>query len=183
MDNLFGFLVAVFVVGFSIWQRVQRSRNQQGAGRPQTPTWPGPVAQPPRIPGMPSRPTWPEAPRPAAQQPPAPPQRTATLIDEEGPEAEEQVDRELERFGRETQQMENRQIDEAARFEKQSQEFERRQFADLRGGLARTNEAAPAVSNEPAGSFLELSDPEATARALVLAEVLGKPKALRKGRL
>ena len=175
------------MVGFAIWQRIQRSRNQQGAGQPQTQTWPGPVAQPPRIPGMPRptwpqapQPTWPEAPRPAAQQPPALPQRTAPVIDEEGPEADEQVDRELERFGWETQQMENRQIDEAARFEKQSQEFERRQLADLRGGLTRTTEAAPAVSDEPVSSFLELADPEATARALVLAEVLGKPKALRK---
>lgn len=183
MDDLFGFLFAVAMVGFAIWQRVQRSRNQQGAGQPQPPAWPGPVAQPPRIPGMP-RPSWPEAPRPVQQPPAAPIQRTAPVIDEEGPEAEEQVDRELERFGRETQQMENRQIDEAARFERQSQEFERRQLADLRGGLTRSTEAAPAVSMEPASSFLELSDPETAARALVLAEVLGKPKALRKaGRL
>jgi hypothetical protein len=185
IGDIFGFLIAAAFAGFSLLQRVKKGQQESGGERRQAP-WPGPVAQPPTGTGMP-QPAWPPAPPRPPQQSAQPPQQSAqppqrrSFLDEEGPEDEELVVHEVERFSRESERFDLQQIEGLANFEQQSAEFADREFKGLREDLA-SSDAATVTADETGvdmGLRGALGDPASAARALVLAEVLGKPRALR----
>jgi len=168
LDDLFGFLMAVVFIGLTIMGRVNRGRNGQEQPQPGVPR----PAPPPR-PATMNRPNWP---------PPASPQTTWPPLDEEGPEEEEQVEREVERFNRETDQMGRREMEGVTRFAQERAEFEGRNLSQLRSSLGQ-GEAAAEVTKSETGIAPELqadlANPQSAARAIILAEVLGQPKGRR----
>ncbi|HWI61791.1 MAG TPA: hypothetical protein VNT75_08140 [Symbiobacteriaceae bacterium] len=198
MDDLFWIFFAV--VGVFVSLAGKAMKQQQGrAGRSQeAPKWPGPVAGP--RPGQ--GPTW--APPPASRQPtpswppkaqqPAKPlepmKREAPKTLVSGDVFTRSLDQEgygTEGIGTEGQGVEGPGVgegveDEMNRFSRESEQMERRQLSELTDDLVRPEQNAYAIRVETvdeAGLQGALSDPAGLSRAIVLAEVLGKPKALR----
>jgi hypothetical protein len=72
---------------------------------------------------------------------------------------------------------------EMSRFEQEADKFRRLQLAQLSDDLVKPDQAPYTVTPDndtPTPAMqMALSDPDSLARAMVLAEVLGKPKALR----
>jgi hypothetical protein len=177
--DIFGILLFIVFLGVSFIGRLMKNqRAGQDTGRePRRQQWPGPTA-PPGIPGYP-RPMTNSVPRQpsGSPQPPVPsqwnrppqpmPRRDADDDDEgvsiegvsvEGPAAGENVQAEL------------------ARFNQASNRFG--QLGRLKTAL-HAPEAEPAVARLAPDALVGLDDPQSVARAFVLAEVLGKPRALR----
>lgn len=203
MEDWIGVLVFVLFAVVSIAGRAMKQKQQGDNGRQQQ--WPGPIAGNPGRMGRPMPPpvrplqappqptsTW--APRPAAQAAPQPQAQalqpkqapktlvsgdvfTTSLDDTEGvgtegpqgqmdvPDPAADVERELRTF------------------EQESERFGRLQLTQLSNDLVRPDQRAETVTPDETAARADLqaalTDPDSLSRAIVLAEVLGKPKAMR----
>ncbi|HYG58812.1 MAG TPA: hypothetical protein VD902_12210 [Symbiobacteriaceae bacterium] len=200
MEDLFGVLIFLVFVGVSLVGRFLKSQQGQQGQQGQQPKWPGPVANPPR--GTP-KPTWaPPAPprpqsqpRPGRQQQPAPggqPRREPVPRDisgegvgtegawsgMEGPGAGDRVYEAANRFSQESDQIARHSLGEVY------EDTGGRHLHRLQDELVRPgDEAAVVTPGESTAWNLQpaMASRDSLAQAVVLAEVLGKPKALRKG--
>lgn len=201
MEDLVGILVFVVFVGVSIVSRLAKNQEQQKGTPPMRGPVPGeqrprPAAPMPRAPQpQPQRTVTPQRPEPAMAPPLRPPQpeydpwstgSMPGLADPEGPEESERVDVEMNRFSREREEMEHREMEEIGRFAREREQFEKSRFAEMKTGLVH-REDIPVEATAEETRNLELStalaNPASFAQAVVLAEVLGKPKAKRRGRI
>jgi hypothetical protein len=100
----------------------------------------------------------------------------------EGPGDADRVEVEINRFDREVEQFSRQPMDEVARFDKETQQFEQRNLGKLETALKET--AQLGVTQEQDGYDLRQAGwtSGSLTQAVVMAEVLGKPKALRGGR-
>lgn len=194
--DVLGFVLFLLFLGASLVGKLAKRENNRRTQMPQQPRWPGPVAGPQGR-GFP-QPSWPSPQQPPAfPQPmpraPAPPAAQDADRGEgvqtegygvEGPAPNDQVEQELSRFTNETDRFSRQEIDEVVRFTRESEQFERRQLTELRTSLGKTTEAATVTSDDGFAApdvSQGLADPASLAQAFVLAEVLGKPKAMRSG--
>jgi hypothetical protein len=208
LEDLIWIVVAVVAGLFSIANRIKKQRQQQGGTGPsQAPPqqrWPGPVAGPKPgqgptwspSPGPRPGPTWAPAPgtRPGygqAQQPAEPqPKKEApkTLV------SSDVFSRGLESEGYGTEGIGSEGVgiegpgvgegveDEVYRFSRESEIMEKRELAELTDDLVRPERSAYSLAPEAVGAAdlqSTLTDSAGLSRAIVLSEVLGKPKALR----
>jgi hypothetical protein len=192
-SDIFGFLMFLVFLGVSFAGKMIKNKQQgQETGRePRRQQWPGPTA-PPGIPGYP-RPATPSLPRQSRAPQPSvpmqqsrPPQPSVPLRDvddddegvgTEGPGAGETVQAELARFDQETSRLAKRDL---AAYQPRLPQYQPH-FSRLQTAL-HTQEAEPVavVADVVTGLDDALADPQAVARAFVLAEVLGKPRAMRR---
>jgi len=201
VESFLGILVFLLFAAFSLIGKVAKKENDRRGGlpqRPQPPQWPGPVAkqgqpqwpQPGPRPAAP--PQWPQAPRqwpgpqgqaqnPAPAAPPEPRKKppqtlfsdegesgsmggaSSEGIGTEGPAAGQTFQADRDQFDRDVAGM------SAARLER---------FTE---GLAQLGEDSYALPVEAGATELDLAmaDRDRVAQAVVMAEVLGKPKGLR----
>jgi hypothetical protein len=191
-SDIFGLLMFLVFLGVSFAGKLLKNRQQgQDTGRePRRQQWPGPTA-PPGIPGYP-RPAMPPLPRqsPAPQpsvpmQQSRPPQPSVPVrgvddvgegVGTEGPGAGETVQAELARFDQQTNRLAKPDL---GAYQPRLPQYQAH-FSRLQTALHR-QEAEPVVVAADVVTGLDdaLADPQAVARAFVLAEVLGKPRALR----
>jgi hypothetical protein len=190
-----GFLIMLAFVGVSLLARAAKKTGEQPTGRPTRPQWPGPVAGPPGAP-----PNFPRPWSPGAQQPQAPmapaspswqeqPGRPLTVplsgegVGTEGPSEGERVEAEINRFDRESEQFAQKPMDEVSRFSRETEQFEGRHLTEMKTALTATD-AAIITAGEASGYDLQGSPDTAAslAQAMVMAEILAKPRALRRGR-
>ncbi len=169
MEDLFGILVFVIFAAVSIGSKLMKRRDE----RTPAPKWPGPVAGP-GVPGYP-RPSWPDA---SPRQQPAPPVARQSpprpvAASGEGVSGGEGIGSGMEGAGLEGPGSTSAEA-EALRFTEET---------DRIGTLARTA-IVPEDIGRSEGVAVDLKDAftdrSAVARAVVMAEVLGKPKALRR---
>jgi hypothetical protein len=190
-----GFLIFLAFLVISIFGKIsarkaQQQRDERQRRVPGAPQWPGPVAGP-GLPGYP-KPSWPQPQRPqppVPQRQPAWPSRaeaTRPSADDDGegvsmegaPDAPSVPD-ELGRFDRETQRLDRPDLGQyRSQFSQYQPNMQR-----LKTALHHTEpaEAPRAQVAALADGWMEsaLADRNSVARAVVLAEVLGKPKAYR----
>lgn len=207
MEDFIWIVVALVAGLFSIANRINKQRQQQGGTGPsQAPPqqWPGPVAGPKPgqgptwapSPGPRPGPTWAPAPGPRpgsgqAQKPPEPqPKKEVpkTLV------SGDVFTRSLESEGYGTEGIGSEGVgaegpgvgegveDEVYRFSRESEIMEKRELAELSDDLVRPERGAYSLAPEAVGAAdlqSTLTDSYGLSRAIVLSEVLGKPKALR----
>ncbi|MGE5672961.1 MAG: hypothetical protein ACM3XM_03620 [Mycobacterium leprae] len=179
MEDLLGiaFMAVMFFV--AIYAKANKDAKRQQGQRPQ---WPGPVAPGPMYP-RPQRPMMPPMPPKPTRQPAYPgSSQEGVRLDgvgssEEGPRGDETVDAELQRFNRDIDRFEGQQLPQFR------EELEDRHLAELRSDIGAPAEAVPVLQVQTADSGMNLTgmlaERSSLAQAVVLAEVLGKPKALR----
>jgi len=199
LDDFLWVAIAVIFGLFSVMSKAAAKKQQEQRGRRQQemPKWPGPVAGP--RPGQ--GPTWAPAPgpRPMPTLVPKQQQQAAEPKQEVKPPAPKTLvsgdvftrglDQEgygSEGFGTEGQSVEGPTVgegveDEVYRFSRETAQMEGRHLSELtddlvqpQAGLYGVAEERPPVDVQPA-----LADAAGLSRSIVLAEVLGKPKALR----
>lgn len=186
--DIFGFLLFIVFLGVSFIGKLMKDQRagQDKRREPRRQQWPGPVA-PPGTPGYP-RPMTRPVPRQQTQPPQPPtPRRDADDDDEgvsiegvsvEGPAPGENVQAELARFDQETRR---RAKSDLGAYEPRLQQYQyQSQLKRLKTTL-HVPEAELGVAGEAPDGLSGLDDPQSVARAFVLAEVLGKPRALRRG--
>lgn len=179
MEDFLGLLIFIAFAVISMAGRAMQNQKRRAEGdeaqpAPRAPKWPGPVAGP-GVPGYP-RPPWPQG--PAAQRPepvpasPAPP----------GPFEQEQeplpVAEAVDTVGPPSRTAE----EESARFTKELQGWNQRlTLTDI--GDPRPGDEFPAEGIDEAQAGIgrgALIRRESLAYAVVMAEVLGRPRALRQ---
>lgn len=200
MEDLVWIVVAV--IGLIVSVASKAMKQQQGGGRPQSgPQWPGPVAGPRPgqgptwAPAPGQRPTLAPAPKPQAQAPrkaetvaQARPQPAKTLVS--GDVFSRSLDAEgygsegigSEGYGTEGPGPTDGVDEEMNRFSRESEQFERRELNRITDHLGRSEAAAVVTAYESTSADVQaaLGGADSLARAIVLSEVLGKPKALRR---
>lgn len=182
MEQLFGILIALAVAVVSILAK----RGQMQDPRRRQQQWPGPVAQPPqyprpaqvppRAPSAPPRiPTAPPKPQPQPVRPQPRPYVDLEGVGMEGPGPNDTVETELSRFDREIESETRPQLSDL-RFDLAREQ--------LRTDLSQQQDAAEyrIVKEQASALQRSLVNRDDLARAVVLSEVLGKPKALRNRR-
>lgn len=208
MEDFIWIIAAVVAGIFSLANKAAKRQQQGGAGPSQgAPQWPGPVAgpkpgqgptwgpqpgpQPGSKPGQ--GPTWAPSPgpRPSAKPKPSdqPKKETPkTLV------SGDVFSRSLETEGYGTEGIGSEGVgiegpgigegveEEVYRFSRESESMEKRVLADLSDSLVRPERGAYSLEPEERGAAdlqSTLVDPAALSRAVILSEVLGKPKSLR----
>lgn len=204
MEDFIWIIFAVVAGLFSIASRVNKQRQQQGGAGPSQgpPRWPGPVAGP--RPGQgpttwapqPGQgPSWAPSPRPTLKpktevKPPEQPRKEVpkTLV------SGDVFTRSLESEGYGTEGIGSEGVgvegpgvgegveEEIYRFSRDSEIMEKRELAELTDDLVRPERGAYSLAPEAVGAAdlqSTLTDSAGLSRAVVLAEVLGKPKSLR----
>lgn len=190
--------ILVAVIGLIVSVASKAMKQQQGGGRQQdTPRWPGPVAGP--RPGQ--GPTWAPAPgqRPTLT-PTAPTPRKAETVAQAKPQPAKTLvsgdvfSRSLdvegygsegvgsEGYGTEGPGPTDGVDEEMNRFSRESEQFERRELNRITDHLGRSEAAAVVTAYEGTSADMQasLGGIESLTRAIVLSEVLGKPKSLRR---
>lgn len=202
MDDLFLVIIIALSGLVSYFVKAQK-RQQEQAGRSQEapPKWPGPVAGP--RPGQ--GPTWAPAPAPrpaspkpptawAPKPPPEPKQESPKPAEQRTLVSGDVFTRSLDMEGYGTEGIGSEGLgvegpgvgegveDELNRFSRETELLEQRHLAEMHGRLGGAGQKAAVVTAD-AGTSAELQaalgDTASLSRAIVLAEVLGKPKALR----
>ncbi|MFZ5817690.1 MAG: hypothetical protein ACOY93_20745 [Bacillota bacterium] len=188
MEDLIGFVVFLVFIGLSAVGRMGRNRQeQQGQGRPR---YPGPVAGD-SIPPWPSpRPQRPQQ-EPPRQAPPAPAPTAPSRRRPMGGEGVTQEGRAPSLEGRQTEgygSLEGRALEgvssmvtgtlaeERSRFRRETERF-RRAGPESALRPPEVEEAEAVAEANPLAQVL--ASKEGLAQAVVLSEVLGKPRALR----
>ena len=188
-----GILVFLVFLGISLVGRFIKAQKGQ-----QEQQWPGPVAKTPGMPRETPKTTWaPPAPpqqQPRRQQPQAQLQprkeATKTLVSREGegsegmwsgtegPARSERVRAEMDRFARDSEQMEHRTLAEL------SHDIAGSELEQLSDEVYRPEDEAPTVTESERTAWnlqSAIASKDSLAQAVILSEVLGKPRALRKG--
>lgn len=174
--------------GLSVVGRIVKQKGDQpGQAGPQAPKWPGPVAGP-GVPQWPQRqpqtpPPWPPQqqppPVPQAQQPPQEPQRIHRWPTEQ-PSSEGYGS--IEGGSMEGTSSEGGGLGsfkaERARFQSESEQFRR---GRPETALHHPRSGEPVEQNAEVNPLLQvLASKEGLAQAVLVSEVLGKPRALRR---
>jgi hypothetical protein len=208
LEDFIWIAIALVAGLFSLANKVNKQRQErQGGGPSQAPPqqWPGPVAGP--KPGQ--GPTWGPAPRPqgsGSTWAPSPAPRPgfgqpkpaeAPAPKKEQPKTLVSGDvftRSLESEGYGTEGVGTEGVgvegpgvgegveDEVYRFSRESESMEKRELAELSDDLVRPERGAYSLAPEAVGAAdlqSTLTDSSGLMRAIVLSEVMGKPKALR----
>jgi hypothetical protein len=207
LEDYIWIIVAVIAGVFSLANKAAKwQQERQGGGASQAPPkqWPGPVAGPKPgqgptwapSPAPQPRPTWAPAPgpRPGFEQPPKPvepqPKKELPKTLVSGDVFSRPLESEgygTEGIGSEGVGLEGPGIGEGVeeeiyRFSRDSEIMEKRELTELTDDLVRPERSAYSLAPEAVGAAdlqSTLTDSAGLSRAIVLSEVLGKPKALR----
>lgn len=191
MEDFFGLVVFIIFLVISVGGRLARQGSRGAGGRPgpprrERPNWPGPVAGP-GLPGYP-KPDWPQAPdqtadRPApvraASPPPAPapartPAQSGTLTSA-NPTWGSMGGTSMEGVSVEGAGMAPTTSEEATRFAAQSERFRTTKIVGLE--LTPSQEATVTQTDQALGLRVNTGQ---LVQSVVMAEVLGRPLALRR---
>ncbi|MFZ5826084.1 MAG: hypothetical protein ACOY94_17450 [Bacillota bacterium] len=181
MEDLIGLVIFLVFAGLSLLGRVAKNKEQQGPQRQERherPKWPGPVAGP----GMPGQgqPPWPQPPpRPQPKpQPQSQPQQPARQMSGEGVSVEGRSSMLGGSVEGRSSMVTGTMTENRARFRDQTEQW---LGARVETGLHGSSPAAEVVTyNQQVNPVAQaLASKEGLAQGVLLAEILGKPRALR----